>query len=594
MKERRYQGDRKDFPDVGNKNFRVIDVYLRQHFAENLPEIQARLLEGVDPTWTYDRLKQQWVPLSVFSQILDNLVFLLGNPKKLEQLAFEAALISDFGGMRLLVDTISYFFRFVTSPQFFFRVIIPQLVEMFNLNKWVETVEDSHEHVVHRIVYRADPATGRRLRQPQQDIDSLLWFLPGVTASSAQLWKLTPRVRRRLTQVDLRTVLGRIRGFIQEEVVIEKDRILIGEVVIAEPIYLLPETGDGAGYFSVTADAPRRNTKRGFRILKSINVHTPEGEAWHLFDEGEIYCAEAGCSLVEYRFRPTALLRPVFRFWNWLVGRGPIVRFLQESVKSRVAEMRHQAEIEHMHAALEEANAIRRQSNRLRFLPGMEAVAERGKVQTVIDRASTILLYDIANFTEFCASMENSRAVVKFLRPFQERVDASLVPLSSEFGESGSSERIFATFPNDTGDGGIVALHGGDTRTRLTLALQLAEEFHQAIQIQAFGRIRLWLRCGIVPEAEVVHWSTRVIPSRIMKIGSSINLAKRLESAGKLPGLHRSPQATYPGVTILPARDAKLVDDLALFHIPPRAFQLPGFQDSMQLARFEKFLEPVP
>lgn len=531
--------------DVGPKNVKAMVALMGILAKErnlNEDELVRELWVGLPPGWTPERVQQEFMPLRVYNVVQSNFARVLGDPAQLEAYG-KLGVKVNFGGLTALVDWVSMLIRFFTSPEWVFRVIIPRVTIGFNDNKRVTAVESSWKHVIHRVIYR--DRTGHRTREPDDDVESLVWWAPGFTAAAAWFWGLEAHIFHHLLELDLPKFLLR---YLPHGTMLNKGgdgSLYLEGRVVAERVRLYRDT---AGFF--TADRPEAGNqmyKEGWHVLTDVPCTASDGHTWILAKAGQVFCREAGCSLTEYNWLPPEWFRLVFRLFSYVTRLGPLQAKVAAHMDSRVAESEWQAQVELTRAKLEAAQRERLQADADNYpTPKLAELAVSGRLGER-HTPGVILVFDVANFTQLTKSLGSVEAVRR-LRPFWEECWRS-IKRYSPWTLSWKRGEPVAWVANQPGDGWVLVLSSdfdGDTsldpedakRELVKLALELARRFHEAIsEIKDADDNAMRIRVGITWESGLVLFQGGHNNRRVEVAANGVNQAARIQEAGKLPGL---------------------------------------------------------
>lgn len=557
--------------DVGPKNVKA-KVALMGILARERKQDEASLVRelwvGLPPAWPAERVQQEFMPLAVYNIILLNFARVLGDPAQLETYG-KLGVKVNFGGLTALVDWVSMLLRFFISPELLFRFIIPRVTVGFNDNKRIKTVESSWKHVIHRVVYQ--DRHGRRTREPDDDVESLVWWAPGFTAAATWFWGLEAQIFHHLLELDLPRFLMR---FLQPGTQLHKGgdgSLYLEGRMVAERIRLYR---DKEGFF--TADRPEGGDtvyKEGWHVLSEVKVQAADGHAWVLAKPGQVFCRESGCSLTEYNWTPPEWFRLAFRLFSYATRMGPLQQRVAAHLDVRVREAEWLAEVELTRAKLEAAQRERLQADTDNYpTPKLAELAVTGKLGER-HTPSVILVFDVANFTQLMKVMGSVEAVRR-LKPFWE--DCWLnIKRYSPWSISWKLGDPVAWVANQPGDGWVLVLShdfDGDScldlveaqRELVKLALELARRFHEAIaEIKDADGHAMHIRVGITWESGLVLFQGGHNNRRVEVAANGVNEAARIQDAGKQSGLGSPDGRT----TLLKAELAEVLNHAERFEL---------------------------
>lgn len=567
-------GTGQDPLDVGPKNVKAMVAlmgFLAKERSLNERDLVQELWVGLPAGWTSDRVQQEFMPLGVYNVVQSNFARVLGDPAQLEKYG-KLGVKVNFGGLTALVDWVSMVTRFFTSPEWVFRAIIPRVTVGFNDNKRVMTVESSWKHVIHRVVYQ--DRSGRRTREPEDDVESLVWWAPGFTAATAWFWGLEAHIFHHLLELDLPKFLQR---YLRPGFQLNKSgdgSLYLDSHLVAERTRLYR---DSAGFF--TADRPAEGGdltyKEAWHVLTEVKVTANDGHVWILAKPGQVFCREAGCSLTEYNWTPPDWFRLAFRLFSYATRLGPLQERVAAHLGSRVTESEQQAEVELARARLDAAERERLKADTDNYpTPKLAELAVTGRLGERHTQ-SVILVFDVANFTQLMKSLGSVEAVRR-LRPFWEQCWLNIKRYSPWTLAWKQGDPV-AWVANQPGDGWVLvlssdfdgdfALDPAETKRELVkLALELARRFHEAIaEIKDADGASMYIRVGITWEPGLVLFQGGHNNRRIEVAANGVNQAARIQDAGKLPGL------SDPG-----GRTTLLEAELAQVLHHPERFELAG------------------
>lgn len=490
-----------DLADVSHRNVAVmvaiVHLMLSQEQSRSTAELEDKLFKGLPKEWPRERLLRESMPLYVYSVVERNLAKLLGNPAALLSAAMFGSVRSDFGERTLwvfnLLRTVTRFVApVIATPAFFFQHILPAISRLFNRNKVTEVVEADWRRTVVR--YTRAFHGGRVLRRPQGDIFSMLWWAPGFTAGVVTWWyKEGARIFHRLVELDPRDVFEACAPFVRGESELHEsgDHLYFRSVPIAQRVKLYAVQNDnGTRYYSAVtatmADHPE-DFREGWKILLDVEVVDYQGKRWAIVQQGETYCAEAGCSLVEYDYEPrqgwrrwlAPMVAAVYRLFK-LPLRGLLLlvgwcirwlddRDLREWERARLAELETTLEL----FAREHAASLREFE---------EAV--RGDIEEIRMPDCVVVRIDFEGHTRRRNQM-GTVALRQVLRPFWETVfdfDVNPVVQRGRLPRELSPGDVVVRFGNHTGDGGYIFLYNAPLPTLVQIAVTLAGELHEAAE----------------------------------------------------------------------------------------------------------------
>lgn len=537
--------DDQDPLDVGPKNVKAIVALMGIVAKERILDTESLVRElwvGLPTAWTSERVQSEFMPLGVYNVVQANFARVLGDPAQLEKYG-KLGVKVNFGGLTALVDWVSMLLRFFTSPEWVFRVVVPRVTIGFNDNKRVATVESSWKHVIHRVVYQ--DRHGCRTREPEDDVESLVWWAPGFTAATAWFWGLEAQIFHHLLELDL---LKFLRRYLRPGTQLNKGgdgSLYLEGQPIAERIRLYR---DASGFY--TADRPEGGNlayKEGWHMLTEVKVTANDGHTWILAKPGQVFCHEAGCSLTEYNWTPPEWFRTAFRLFSYATRLGPLQERVAAHLGSRVTESEKQAEVELARAQLAAAQRVRLEADTDIYpTPKLAELAVTGRLGER-HTPSVILVFDVANFTQLMRSLGSVEAVRR-LHPFWEQCWLS-IKRYSPWSISWKQEDPVAWVANQPGDGWVLVLSSdfdGDStldpaeakRELVKLALELARRFHEAIaQIKDADGAPMHIRVGIAWEPGLVLFQGGHNNRRVEVAANGVNQAARIQDAGKLPGL---------------------------------------------------------
>jgi hypothetical protein len=489
-----------ELPDVSFRNILVMVaitvLMLPQLLHIPVETIQDRLFRGVPPEWTRRRLIKEPMPLYIYSIVERNLAKLLGNPAELLSAAMFGSVRADFGEKTLwvfsaLLAVTRFIAPLIATPAFYFQRILPAVSLLYNRNKITEILEVSWRRAVVR--YTRAQFAGKILRRPQSDVFSMLWWMPGFTAGVVTFWhKEGARVVHQLVELHVTDVFLACADFITGHPLpqVVDNRLLLNGQLIAVRVKLYAQAnGDGQRYYSALDyghSCDPTDWRYGWLIRQDVKVSTRQGKTWTILHENEVYCAEAGCSIVEYHYQPpgvrggiawlVAVISTLFTPLHWLLGTvvGWCVRYLDS-----------QALRDWRTAEAEEVTMTLELFGREHFASRDEMNASlRGEVPEINLGTCVVLRLDFAGHTarRNAMGMRELRAV---LRPFWEvlfdfdinpLVQRGRLPRTLHFGD------VVVRFGNHTGDGGYVFIYNAPRMTLVQIAVILAHQLHEAAE----------------------------------------------------------------------------------------------------------------
>jgi len=591
--------DHDEIADVGYKNAEAKVWYVRMVLAvernADPDELERQLWIGLPLDWPKERVLREWMPLRIYNIILENFTRILGNPEKLQEAATICGYRSSFGGMQLLVDVLLIFLRFIITPEMMFAFLIPIATTAYNVNKLVTTIVQSWKKVFHRLVYQANPVTGTRIRQPSEDHLSLVWWAPSFTVAATGFWFIRGQFVHHILELDLPSFLQQIRRFMVEHVSGSNHSIQINGVTVAKAVRLYRE-GETPYYTqkrppSKDADGSAKDTDdyvTGYVVTEDVTVTTPDGESWTALRKGQIYSANAGCSIVEYVFPAPWWLYPAFRIFNMILGFGPIRRIAQKMMESRVREMEKMAWVERVNAQLDAEKRRRMHATRSLYPDAhVQELVELGLFRSGAIQDALIMAIDVANWTPTSEAL-GDEAEELIMRPFQELLFDIIDPYAySNPNRDPNKPTIY--YLEFTGDGGMVLFMDAEPGALVLTALEVASKLHEGTaEIIGLGDEPIHIRCGLEMHGDIKLWAVPQAPSRIHANGVAMNRAARFQDAGKNQLLAPGP-GNPPGVTVLPKRLADLVPNKCRFYVPEEPMPLKGIDEPIHLVRFSSW-----
>lgn len=488
-----------ELPDVSFRNILVMVAITALMLPERLhipiDTIQDRLFRGLPKEWPRSRLIKEAMPLYVYSIVERNLAKLLGNPAALLEAAMFGSVRADFGEKTLwvfnLLRRITQFLApIIATPQFYFQRILPAVSLLYNRNKITEVIEASWRSA--KVRYTRSQFAGKTLRRPQSDVFSMLWWMPGFTAGVVTFWyKEGARIIHEVVELDVMEVFMAAADFITGQRLPRDlgDELILDGKRIAVRIKLYQQTNAKGQFYYTASDYTHSSDPTDFRIgwviTQDVQVETRQGQSWTILKQNEIYCAEAGCSIVVYDYEPrsgwrriiaplVAAITLAFTPLHWLLSQvvGWCVNYLDRSALRDWRESQYQE----TEAALEAFGREHFASHE-----EMEA-ALRGEIEEINLRECVVLRFDFEGHTARRNAM-GMRALRQALRPFWQAlfdfdinplVQRGKLPRTLRFGE------VVIRFGNHTGDGGYVFIYNAPLMVLVQVAIILSQHLHEA------------------------------------------------------------------------------------------------------------------
>lgn len=568
------EGHRDEPYNVGFKNVRAIRDITRLVAKERgvpFEVLEAGLWRDLPVDWTSERMLREWMPVKVFNVVLLNWARILGDPSELERWAKRAYEVN-FGGLTVLVDSVQWVLRFFSSPSWVFTNIVPGAKTAFNDNKVTPVVRSSWDRVLYRVVYQ--DRTGERTCEPEDDVESLIWFAPGVTAATAGFWGLEATVFHHLLELDLVWLLRRYLPTSMELVEGHEGHLYLEGRAVAQRSRLYLDTD---GFYTLPDPGESENFREGFLVFEDIRVPKVDGtggETWVLAKAGQRFCRVAGCSLTEYSWAPPLGFQLFLRGFHAVTGQ----RFIRDRVAShlgqRVEETDWEAQVEQAKAR---ADALERERQKADAdnLPTKE-LARLIVTGQLVERhvRCLIVVFDVEGFTPFIKELQLDG--VGRLRPFFSACWKTIKRGSpwNPVWKPGDPVIWMANQPGDSmvlvyslefdGDSPLTEVE--QQRFLLERALEDAQQFHCHIRevLDARGQ-PLRIRVGITWDPRLVLMQGGHSGRRIDVFADGVNRAARIQDAGKLSGL-----ADPQGETTL------LEGELAMVLGRPELFEVAG------------------
>lgn len=500
-----------ELPDVSHRNiavmFAICELVLIKRLNLRMDQLLDRLFNGLPKEWTRERVQREAAPLYVYNIIERNLAKLLGEPSALLKAGMFGSVRSDFGEKTLWVfNLLRFILQFIVTliatPAFYFEQVLPAVSLLYNRNKITDVVQADWRRALVR--YTRASFAGKVLRRPQGDIFSMLWWAPGFTAGAVTFWyKEGARIFHQLVELDPRDVIEACGRFVVGDQRVQEvgDRLVFQGEEIAQRIKLYPmSNGNGGRYYAAPApldDSSASDFKFGWQIIQDVIVRNRQGQVWTIMRQGEVYCAEAGCSLVVYDYEPLAWWRRrlasltagvalLFKPLLWLLVRivGWCVRYL-DARAIRDWERAEHTELEAMLEAFGREHFASRQE--------MDE-ALRGEIEEIQLPECVVLRIDFEGHTQRRMRM-GTVPLRQVLRPFWEALfDFDVNPLVQHGGlprELRFGDAV-VRFGNHTGDGGYVFIYNAPMMELVQTAVILAAELHEVAE-------RVWAESGWDP-----------------------------------------------------------------------------------------------
>ena len=328
--------------------------------------------------------------------------------------------------------------------------------------------------------------------------------MPGFTAGVVTFWyKEGARIHHQLVELDPSDVLTACAKYISgwAEPYVEGDKFYFQDKAIAQRVQLYPSPDrNGVRYYSAPAPltgSDPTDHKIGWTILSDVEVITPKGQRWMVMQQGETYCADAGCSLVVYDYEPThgwrRWLAPVVSAISrlfvpllWLLAKvvGWCIRYLDDKV-IRDWERAQFVEVQEMlnrlgrelYADEEEMNAML-----------------RGEVEAINIPDCVVVRVDFEGHTARRKTMGKD-ALREVLRSFWNALfdfDVNPEVRRGRLPRKLHPGNVVVRFGNHTGDGGYIFIYNAPINQLSQIAVILAAELHEAAE-------RAWDDTGMKP-----------------------------------------------------------------------------------------------
>lgn len=199
--------------DVSHKNVKAFAADVRRRVAKDQgrdpKDLVAELWKDLPEGSGEDVVTKEWMPQPTYAIVEGNLVRVLGNPEGLVICGRHAGYDEQFGGLIFIASIVGFFLRFFMSWKTMFARIIPYLWPDFNTNKIVQVVSEAFDRVRYRVIYRPSPRRPeRRLRTPQQDRRSLLWWAPAFSIAASRFWRVAGEFWHPVVELDPLALLG--------------------------------------------------------------------------------------------------------------------------------------------------------------------------------------------------------------------------------------------------------------------------------------------------------------------------------------------------------------------------------------------------
>lgn len=499
-----------ELPDVSHRNILVmvtiVSLLLSKQVGLPVDALFDRLFHGLPKDWPHRRVQKEAMPLYVYNIVERNLAKLFGEPSALLKAAMYGSVRSDFGERTLWVFNVlrritQFIAPLIATPAFYFERILPAISLLYNRNKVTEVIQANWQRAIVR--YTRARFVNKLLRRPQNDVFSMLWWAPGFTAGVVTFWyKDGARIFHQLVELEPQDVFTACSSFIVGDTITreEGDDLIFQGEVIARRVPLYPmSNGNGSRYYSspIPTNGDPTDSKVGWAITRDVVVSNKQGQHWTILQQGEIYCAEAGCSITLYDYEPThgwrrwlapivSAVSSLFTPLLWLLATvvGWCVRYLDDRAL-RDWERAEHAELEAMLEAFgREHFASRREMDE----------ALRGEIEEIKLPECVVLRIDFEGHTQRRKCM-GTVALRKVLRTFWEALfDFDVNPLvrRGRLPRELRSGDIVVRFGNHTGDGGYIFLYNASLFQLSQVAVLLATELHEVAE-------RVWADTGWDP-----------------------------------------------------------------------------------------------
>ncbi|MBI2415679.1 MAG: hypothetical protein HYV33_03395 [Candidatus Kerfeldbacteria bacterium] len=575
-----------DVADVGVGNFIAMESYLQsEQFAVggiDFSTALTRLWAALPTGWTREHVfDAKWVPLSVYAAVELQLARLVGDPARLVEAAQYGAVRSKYGGKFAISDRFTLGL-YAISPQMFHAQVVPRATGMFNINKRTEVLQSSPTSVTYRLTY-VQESTGVRLRSPREDHRSLQWWAPGFTSAPSKERGEFSHITRVLVELDLPWLFEDNREFIADSCHYEiiGDELCLNGQVVAQRISLFL---DDSGYFTARENIGRPS-RPAWEVIKDVIVTAPDGHAWVVAYQGELYCPEAGCSIFRYTWNR------IGKIFSWR-----LFTILLHMISKKRAQKGEQEILERLDVALaQEIAALERlglQSSEAGLYPDarfMKAAAD-GRLEGIAIERPVVLVFDIRGWTRTSRAMGSEQVAARIMQPFMNRVNQAIAAYRPNVWDTNPPYGVpIAYLFNHTGDGVAIVFYNAEEGSLVNLSLTVAQQLHAAIgELMDHESRPMVGRCGIASGDQVVMYEVGTAQGsrRLCFNGNAINLAARCEAAGKLPDM-AAPE-TFP-TTLMPTAlaDLEIVSQHAAF-VNVGATDLPG----VGLVRLSRVVDP--
>ena len=266
---------------VSCRNINIISEYVKRHIGSD-----TTLLSGLPFTPEHLKFEHNWIPLSLYSDVMDRAIELLRDPQAPYKIGLSAMSSGSWGAIRYVQQI---FMAVALGPVAVFRSL-GMFNPHFNATKVMSLVNAKEDRCLVRIKFNEGI-------NPIDDFHSDA-YIQGLFASVPQNWKLPLATIRPITkEYDLKSLLQKVGGLPDGEIVCNECAVAVRGEVVGEKVYLnendfgiitAPYCVSKDRYHKVLPPEGFSESSTGILITRNTEVND------YLFlQEGEVYNASS-------------------------------------------------------------------------------------------------------------------------------------------------------------------------------------------------------------------------------------------------------------------------------------------------------------
>jgi len=555
---------------VSCRNINIIAEYVKKHIGSDMA-----LLAGLPFSSEHLKFEHNWIPLSVYAEVMDRAIELLRDADAPYKMGLSAMGAGSWGAIRYVQQI---FMAVALGPVAVFKAL-GTFNPHFNATKDMSLVSSREDQCLVRIKFKDDI-------DPIDDFHSDS-YIQGLLASVPQNWKLPlAEIRPFAKEYDIVSLLRRIGGLPEQDIVLDECELKIrGETVgvrgfiVEDPVNGLtfaPYCELGEDGQPVPFSLPMQEMPRGILITKDLEINR-----FLTLREGELYNAPFFLYHIQWeRLTFSKKLKHLFMYSAgskkaYLEGMErslATVKNYVETLEDKVLERTEQ-----LNQAKSEAEYWRDKAETL-LTTMLPAHIVRNMMQGKLRAEQiygSVMYTDLAGFTSYSKDLPPHEVEAQLTRYF--------TAMSEIIARNNGWVNKFL------GDG-ILVIFGLDRRTHTSAedAARTALEMRQAM-----ANIYPWqTRIGIATGSFVAGEFGSAVLRRYDCVGHTMNFGSRLQSladnGGTLVCEETFKQLEGKGFLFAPKR---LVNAKGLGHVP--AYPLTGHEHLEEIATADEIVFPT-